>query len=68
VTPSGGVKGIQPGHNGVAELPRGDAGGPRGALAILQWWQMQAIVSLYPRPSVHGEEPHPTSGDPDLRE
>jgi hypothetical protein len=21
-------------------------------------------ASLYPRPSVHGEEPHPTGGDP----
>jgi len=25
---------------------------------------MQIIASLCPRPSVHGEEPHPMSGDP----
>ena len=25
---------------------------------------MQNIASLHPRPSVHGEEPYPTRGDP----
>jgi len=25
---------------------------------------MLIIASLHPRPSVHGEKPHPTSGDP----
>jgi len=33
-----GVKGGRPGHTGVTGLQRGDNGGPRGALAILQEW------------------------------
>ena len=44
-------------------LPRGDTDGPRRALAILQGWQMRITASLCPRPSVHGEETHPTRGD-----
>jgi len=60
----GGVKGSRLGHTGVTVLPRGDTGGLRRALAILQGQQMQIIASLHPRPYVRGEEPHPTSGDP----
>jgi len=45
-------------------LPKGDTDGPRRALAILQGWQMRIIASRCPRPSVRGEEPHPTRGDP----
>jgi len=58
------VKGSCPGHTGVTLLLRGDIGGPRRALAILQGWQMRIIASLCPRPSVHGEEPHPMRCDP----
>jgi len=45
-------------------LTRGDIGGLRRALAVLQRWQMQITAPLHPRPSVRGEEPHPTRGDP----
>ena len=38
----------------------------RGASAIPQGWQMRYIASLHSRPSVHGEEPYPTRGDPVL--
>jgi hypothetical protein len=34
------------------------------ALVILQGRQMRKVASLHPRPSVHGEEPYPTRGDP----
>jgi len=45
-------------------LLRGDIGGPRRAPAILQGLLMWIIASLHPRPSVHGEQPHPIRGDP----
>jgi hypothetical protein len=45
-------------------LLRGDIGGPRRALAILQGWQTRTIASFHPRPSVRGDEPHPMGGDP----
>jgi len=45
-------------------FPRGYNGGLRRALAIFQGWLMRIIASFCPRLSVHGEEPHPMSGDP----
>jgi hypothetical protein len=59
-----GVKGSWLGHTGVTLLLRGDIGGPRRALAILQVQQMWITASLCPRPSVHGEEPHPMRCEP----
>ena len=59
-----GGKGSRLGRTGVIMLTRGDIGGLRRALAVLQRWQMQITAPLHPRPSVRGEEPHPTRGDP----
>jgi hypothetical protein len=37
---------------------------PKGALVTLQGWWMRNAVFFHSRPSVHGEEPYPTRGDP----
>jgi len=56
-----GVKGSWLDHAWVGTLLEGEGSGPGGLPAILQGGgRCEHIASLHPRPSVRGEEAHPT--------
>ena len=59
-----GVKGSWLDRAWFGVFPVGDSVGPDGMLAFFRGGRWEYIVSLHPRPPVHGEAPHPTGGEP----
>ena len=59
-----GSRRVWPVRTGVAMLLRGDIGSSYGWLLSSSRGDRCEMLLLRPRPSVHGEEPYPTRGDP----
>ena len=57
-------RGVGRAVSGAAVLSKGDMGSPKGGVSYSPGVTVRYIASLHSRPSVHGEEPYPTRGDP----